>query len=120
MKKILGIVQGIYYAVTGIWPLLHIDSFIYVTGPKTDIWLVRTVGVLVLVVGITLVTAASKKLFPSPVLVLAMGSCIGFASIDIIYVMNDTIGSIYLMDAFAQIILLILWVVALFIQGKRT
>jgi hypothetical protein len=39
--------QGVYYLLTGVWPLPSIGSFQRVTGPKTDLWLVRTVGVLV-------------------------------------------------------------------------
>lgn len=119
MKKILAFIQGLYYAATGIWPLVDIESFIYVTGPKTDIWLVRTVGVLVLVIGASLLAASGKKAINSPVLVLAIGSCIGFAAIDITYVLNDTISEIYLLDAGGQFLLLILWMIALLFIGKR-
>jgi hypothetical protein len=47
--------QGIYYVVSGAWPLLHFPSFEAVTGPKRDRWLVRTVGLLAAVIGLTLV-----------------------------------------------------------------
>lgn len=39
--------MGWYYLMTGIWPLLHIRSFVWMTGPKTDRWLVKAVGGLV-------------------------------------------------------------------------
>lgn len=41
-------VQGAYYIVTGMWPLLHIDSFQVVTGPKDNLWLVKTVGLFLI------------------------------------------------------------------------
>jgi hypothetical protein len=43
--------QAAYYLMTGLWPLFHRRSFEAVTGPKTDYWLVRTVGVLVAAIG---------------------------------------------------------------------
>ena len=47
---------------TGIWPLLDIESFQDVTGSKTDLWLVRTVGVLVAVIdGVVLLADAAAE-----------------------------------------------------------
>jgi hypothetical protein len=62
-------VQGAYFLLTGVWPLVSIRSFQWVTGPKTDHvhtgreadhWLVMTVGVLVTSVAVTLLTAAFR------------------------------------------------------------
>jgi hypothetical protein len=47
---LVALAQGAYYLLTGVWPLLSLRTFELVTGPKTDDWLVRTVGVLVLAV----------------------------------------------------------------------
>jgi hypothetical protein len=41
-------VQAIYYLLTALWGLFHIESFMAVTGPKTDVWLVKTVSVLII------------------------------------------------------------------------
>jgi hypothetical protein len=49
--RFLATAQGLYYMVTGVWPVLHIDSFLAVTGAKTDLWLVKTVGLLIAVIG---------------------------------------------------------------------
>src|SRR4051812_31621926 len=38
--------QGIYYLLTGVWPLVGMATFEFVSGTKTDKWLVNTVGVL--------------------------------------------------------------------------
>ncbi|MGE3500053.1 MAG: hypothetical protein AB7N53_19505, partial [Candidatus Binatia bacterium] len=51
------LVQGIYFFTTGVWPLIHRASFEAVTGPKVDYWLVETVGILVAVIGLTLLAA---------------------------------------------------------------
>ena len=49
--------QATYYILTGLWPLVHFSSFELVTGPKTDDWLVRMVGLLVVLIGVTLAVA---------------------------------------------------------------
>lgn len=54
--------QGVYYVVSGAWPLVHIDSFQKVTGRNTDLWLVHTVGLLVL---IELVYVLKRVISPS-------------------------------------------------------
>src|SRR4051794_41935238 len=53
--------QGAYYTLTGLWPLVHMASFEAVTGPKTDDWLVRMVGLLAAVIGATLLTAGRHR-----------------------------------------------------------
>ncbi len=52
MRTALTRFQGGYYLVTGVWPLLHYASFEHLTGPKRERWLVRTVGMLVVVIGV--------------------------------------------------------------------
>ena len=52
--------QSAYYILTGLWPLVHFASFELVTGPKTDDWLVRMVGLLVVLIGVTLAVAEAR------------------------------------------------------------
>ena len=42
-RRVAG-VQAAFYVGTGVWPIVHRRSFERVTGPKTDFWLARTVG----------------------------------------------------------------------------
>jgi hypothetical protein len=107
--KGLALIQGVFYLATGLWPLLDIDSFQAVTGPKTDLWLVRTVGVLVTVVGLVLVSAARRGALGREIALLAVGCALGLAAIDIIYVLSGTIAPIYLADAAAEIALAAGW-----------
>src|SRR5436305_6669143 len=69
-------VQGLYYLATGVWPLVSMDTFLMVTGPKTDLWLVDTVGVLVGVIGLVLLLAAARRHATAEVVVLALGSAL--------------------------------------------
>jgi uncharacterized membrane protein len=103
--------QGVYFFLTGLWPLIHIDSFVRVTGPKYDIWLVKTVGILILVIGGVLFSAARHRRINQETFSLAVGGAAGLAAIDIYYVAIDRIREVYLLDALAEIILIILWIV---------
>ena len=60
-------------------------TFEAVTGPKADRWLVKTVGVLVAVIGVVLTMAGARRhVGPEPA-ALAAGSAAGLAAIDTIY-----------------------------------
>ncbi len=103
------IVQGFFYFITGIWPIISMRTFQRVTGPKTDNWLVNTVGVLVMVIGAVLILAGIRENVTPEIFVLASGSAAGLAAIDIIYVTRKRISSVYLLDAFVELILVIIW-----------
>ena len=105
--------QGAYYLATGVWPLVHLESFEAVTGPKTEDWLVKTVGVLVASIAIALLVAAYRRHNSPEIAVLALASAGSLTAIDVIYVSQRVIGPIYLADAVAEVILIGLWIVAL-------
>ena len=111
LPRFVAAVQGVYYLVTGIWPLLHLPSFEKVSGPKTDKWLVRTVGVLITVIGAVLCLAAArqKPLSEPEIPALALGSAAGLTAIDVIYVAKGRISPIYLLDALLEIVLIAAW-----------
>lgn len=113
------LLQGIYYFITGVWPLLHIESFIWISGPKYDIWLVKTVGILLAVIGASLLSAALKKRISPEISLLALGSAASLATIDIYYAaVIDRIYDIYLLDALAEVLLILFWILFLS-KGKR-
>lgn len=53
----VALVQVVYFLITGIWPLLSMKTFLLFTGPKTDLWLVKTVGLILAVIGAVLLYA---------------------------------------------------------------
>jgi hypothetical protein len=103
--------QGLYYFTTGLWPLVSIRTFQMVTGPKTDLWLVKTVGVLVTAVGAVLGVAGLRRQAAPETALLAVSSAAGLAGIDIVYVARRRISPIYLLDALGQLVLAGLWAV---------
>jgi hypothetical protein len=108
----LALIQGTFYLLTGLWPIFDIVSFQEVTGPKTDLWLVRTVGVLVSVIGAVLLLAQRSRRITDEVVLLAAGSALGLAAIDLVYALSGRISAIYLADAVVEIGLAALWGVA--------
>ena len=105
----ISILQGIFYFITGVWPLLHIESFIWISGPKYDIWLVRTVGILLTVVGLVLFSAGMNRRINDETFLLAVGCAAGLTVVDIYYASIDRIWNVYLLDAAAESILIVLW-----------
>src|SRR5688572_174435 len=94
---------------TGVWPLLHIDSFQAVTGDKTDLWLVKTVGLLVVVIGAAVFAARTRPtLFPET-FILAAGSALALGAVDVTYSLRGVISKIYLLDAVVEAALVLAW-----------
>ncbi|WP_224995588.1 hypothetical protein [Cesiribacter sp. SM1] len=105
----IAVLQGIFWAATGIWPMIHLPSFLWVTGPKEDIWLLYTVSVLILVIGLLLSVAGFRKTVTLEIKWLGIGGALGLTAIDIIYSTRDVIADIYRYDAVAETIIILLW-----------
>lgn len=109
-KIILGIQSG-YYLLIGLWPLLHIDSFMEITGYKTDLWLVKTVGLLLVCTAITFIIDLFYRENSNSVVFLSISSAVGLLSVDIYYSITDEIRDIYLIDAALQLLLIESWMI---------
>lgn len=109
---LLAWVQGIFYGLTGLWPLLHMPSFLAVTGPKVDLWLVKTVGLLIALIGGVLLVGARRRSVGPELALLAAGGAAALAGVDLVYALSDRISDIYLLDAAAEIGLVLLWIAA--------
>ena len=96
-------IQGGYYLLTGLWPLLHLASFEAVTGPKVDDWLVRMVGLLAAVIGAVLVIAGRQGKQGLEIAVLAVGSALAFTAVDVWYALGGRIAPVYLVDAAVEV-----------------
>ena len=112
LLRLVALVQGLFYVATGLWSLVSIETFEMVTGPKIDDWLVKTVGVLVIVIGAVLIVAARRRQITLEILLLAVGSALGLTAIEVVYVSRGRISPIYLLDAAAELILAAIWFVA--------
>jgi hypothetical protein len=112
----LAMAQGVFYFSTGAWPLFSIASFQAVTGPKTDIWLVKTIGLLLVVIGIALFTAGIRWRVTLEIFLLGIGTAASLAIIEVVYVFKGRISPVYLVDFFLELIL-IGWWISLYVRG---
>ena len=107
--RYLAAAQAIYYGLTGIWPIVHMRSFLAVTGPKKDLWLVKTVGAMIVCIALTIGVAAWRNAISLEILVLAVSSAAALTIVDINYVARKVISPIYLLDAIPEIGLIVAW-----------
>jgi len=121
-------VQGLYYLLTGLWPLVSVRSFQWVTGPKTDNWtgregdhwLLNTVAALIVATALPLLTAAIRGVATAEITILACGAIVGLTLIDVVYVARRVIPPIYLLDGVLEVALLIAWGAFLFSIFSRS
>jgi hypothetical protein len=112
--------QGLYYFVTGVWPLVSVESFQRVTGPKSDHliakaptqadhWMLNTISGLIIAISLVLLTAAWRRRPSLEVGLLGALSAAALATIDVVYVSRDTIRPIYLADAAVEAVIIAAW-----------
>lgn len=116
MEYLVALVQGIYFFITGIWPILSMSTFLKITGPKTDLWLVKTVGLILAVIGAVLIYAQVNGEINTSIFILAIGSALALAIVEFVYVAKRVISPIYLADAVAELILIGWWVLSLLLS----
>jgi len=102
--------QGAYFVLSGAWPLVWMDGFLAVTGPKEDLWLVRTVGLLAIAIGLPLLAAARRGAVPPEARLLGATSAAAFLVVDVVGYATGTLLWTYLLDAVAEAALLAVWV----------
>lgn len=91
--------HGTFNIVGGLWPLLHMKSFEWVLGPKTDRWLVRTVAGLLLTNGLVQLTAGRSRAGLAQARGIGVGTALTLGAIDVIYAPRGRISRVYLLDA---------------------
>ncbi|MGE3975418.1 MAG: hypothetical protein AB7F59_12915 [Bdellovibrionales bacterium] len=102
--------QSIFYAITALWAFVDMQSFMHVTGPKTDTWLVHTVSWLILAIAFTLFSAATTRSITFPIAVLGIFSSSFLAGVDIYFSMSGVIRKVYLLDAVVEFFILFGWI----------
>lgn len=109
MRRV-SLAQGLFYVVTGLWPVVHLRSFEAVTGKKRDTWLVQTTGALIAAVGAALVVGAfERRSRTGKVLGIASAAALGAA--DLVFVGTGRISRVYLGDAAAEAAAIAGWIV---------
>jgi hypothetical protein len=111
--RLLAKAQGIFYLVTGIWPLIGDDTFQLVTGYKADFWLAQIVGLILAVIGLVLYLAARADRLTREIVLLAVLSAAALLGADIYAPFQPHTTRAYFLDAFAELGILTAWSCAL-------
>ncbi len=108
IKSVL-IGQGLYFVLTGLWPIFSISSFVHLTGPKTDFWLVKTMGLIIFSIGVVLLVGALRKKVAFEVALLSFLSASMFWLIEWFYYFKRVIAPVYFADGFIQLGFAMIW-----------
>jgi hypothetical protein len=119
VARVVLAIQGALYVLTGLWPLFHYPSFEAVTGPKVDVWLVHTVGLLLAVIGAVLLAGLRRRPLDLLLVALAIGTALSLGLIEVFYVAAGRISMIYLADAVLEFAFAIVLVAALRSLARR-
>jgi hypothetical protein len=109
LRRAVALGQGLYFLTTGIWPILHIRSFMAVTGPKQDLWLVKTVGAIIGAFGAVLTASAAKGEPSKDLETASIAQSAALAAVDVVFVAQRRIAPIYLLDAVGEALLIAGW-----------
>jgi hypothetical protein len=80
-----------------------------VTGPKTDIWLVKTVGVVLIPIGLFFLANIYKPGELLHLITVGISSSIGLCLIDFYYTGKGVISWIYAVDGILQVLFALCW-----------
>ncbi len=103
--------HGLVFLSAGLWPVLSIGSFERVTGPKTDRWLVKTVGSLIAVAGGAGLHAARRDRVTPEIVGLLVGVSSVLAGVSFWYARQGRISRIYYFDTLLEAALVGAWLV---------
>jgi|SRR5947209_11442348 len=109
LARALSFGQGLIYVVTGIWPVVSIRTFMAVTGPKRDQWLVKATGMLIAVAGAVLTLAAARRTISPETEALGVGTAATLGAVDVIYVRKGILSRVYLLDAAFEAVCVLGW-----------
>ena len=101
--------QGLFYLTSGVWPLIHMRSFEFVLGRKNEHWLVRTVSVLLIANGISLLRTESRPAAIGAARRTGLGTATALALIDLSYAGTGRISRMYLVDALMEAGWILAW-----------
>jgi hypothetical protein len=102
-------VQGTYYLLIGLWPILADVGALAGSETGGDTWQLRAFGLVVAVVGVLLILAARRCGALPETARLGVVVALGLAAADVVLVQYGTAPTIYLADAVIQFAFVLWW-----------
>lgn len=101
--------QGFYYVLTGAWPCIAPTAFQLVSGFKLNLWLAQTVGVLLVIIGGVLLSAARANRLVPELVALGGGAALTLGVVDVFCVYLPGATHAYWLDAPIEFALVGAW-----------
>ncbi|MGC4069250.1 MAG: hypothetical protein QM784_32295 [Polyangiaceae bacterium] len=97
------------------------QSFVAVTGPKVNLWLVQAFGMIVLAHGVVMILLPLLGVIEVSLIVFGLASASMLAFIDAYFAFGNVISKVYLLDGAFELGVVICWVLTLksFLGGER-
>lgn len=110
LTRYLIIGHGLYLLVGGLWPLLYMQGFEAVTGPKVEHFLVRSIALILLLTAANLFTQLDKPRVEQSATVMAAGVSLILGLVGIISAAGGWVWPIYFIDGGVHTLFALSWV----------
>jgi hypothetical protein len=107
---IVPVVQGAMYVATGLWPIVHIQSFERMAGPRASRGLVRTFGAVMATVGLSLLLRGMRRSRQQTASPLGAVGSLALSMANSVYAGRGRISPVSISRVIAQTALLVAWV----------
>jgi len=108
-RKTTLFLQSLFYLFTGIWPLMHISSFLAGKGEEADNWLLVSAGSLLLCIVCAFFIDLYARRNSASIIFLAIASSVAFLCVDFHYSVFHAMSKLYIVDAAIHLVLMTLW-----------
>jgi hypothetical protein len=109
----VAMLHGGYLLAMGLWPIVGLDTFKKVTGPKPEGWLAKGVGACLANIGAAIGAAGARGKVSRELRILGASTGLTFAVMDFWYAgFRRRIARVYLLNGVAQLGFAALWGVA--------
>lgn len=101
--------QGLFNLAGGAWPIVSLRSFEWVYGKKTDIFLQKTVGGLLVSVGYAQLAAEPSTKGLAVARRIGISTALTLLTVDLFYIPKGEMRNTYVQDALMEVGWIIAW-----------
>lgn len=95
--------HGVFNILGGAWPIVGLSSFEFVYGKKADVFLQKTVGGLLLSIGVVQISSEDSVSSLSTIRRLGLSTAVTLLAIDLVYIPRGEMRKTYIQDAICEL-----------------
>jgi hypothetical protein len=109
-ERTVGLAQGAFNVVGGLWPLVSLPSFEWVYGRKRDVFLQKTVGALLFSIGVFQIVSADSPHDTRSAGRIGIATASTLLAIDLTYIPRGEMRWTYWQDALCEPAWIAAWI----------